>query len=65
MIQELAHIVWIVSDYDDSIKFYTEQLNFVLEADTVLSESKRWVVVLQKVSTGCNLLLAKATNEEQ
>lgn len=65
MKQQIAQIALVVADYDEAIKFYTEKLNFVLIEDTTLSESKRWVVVAPKGSDGCNLLLAKAANEEQ
>ena len=65
MKQELARIALVVKDYDEAIKFYTEKLNFTLVEDTVLSETKRWVLIKPKNSNGCNLLLAKAANEEQ
>lgn len=65
MKQNLAHIAILVDDYDKAIQFYTTQLNFVLVEDTVLSETKRWVLVAPPGSTGCKLLLAKATNAEQ
>lgn len=55
----------VVNDYDEAIRFYTETLDFVLVEDTVLSETKRWVVVAPQGSEGCKLLLAKAANEEQ
>jgi uncharacterized glyoxalase superfamily protein PhnB len=31
----------------------------------VLSETKRWVIISPPGSEGCNLLIAKAANEEQ
>ena len=65
MKQELARIALVVNDYDEAIKFYTEKLNFDLVEDTVLSETKRWVLIKPKNSDGCNLLLAKAATEEQ
>lgn len=65
MNQRLTQIAIVVKDYDEAIKFYTKKLNFTLIEDTVLSETKRWVVVQPKGSGGCNLLLAKAANEEQ
>ncbi|BDB53044.1 VOC family protein [Flavobacterium ammonificans] len=54
----------VVKDYDEAIAFYTQKLHFDLIEDTVLSETKRWVVVAPKNSQ-CRLLLAKAANEEQ
>ena len=65
MKQGLAHIALVVADYDEAIKFYTKQLNFTLTEDTVISETKRWVLVAPPGSNGCQLLLAKAANDEQ
>ena len=64
MNQQLAHIAILVNDYDEAIQFYTEKLGFILVEDTVLSETKRWVIVSPPNST-CSLLIAKAANEEQ
>ena len=65
MKQQIAQIALVVNDYDEAIKFYTEKLNFTLVEDTVLSATKRWVLVKPKNSDGCGLLLAKAVTEEQ
>ncbi len=65
MSQQIAHIALVVDDYDEAISFYTQKLNFTLVEDTVLDETKRWVLVAPKDSTGCCLLLARATDEEQ
>ena len=65
MKQSIAHIALVVNDYDEAIRFYTEKLHFTLLEDTVLSETKRWVMVAPPGSTGCCLLLAKAATEEQ
>ncbi len=65
MQQQLVHIAIVVNDYDEAIQFYTTKLNFTLVEDTVLSETKRWVLIAPPGSTGCRLLLAKAANEEQ
>ena len=64
MHQRIAHIALIVDDYDKAIAFYTRQLDFVLIEDTIVSDTKRWVMVGPKGSECC-LLLAKAANEEQ
>jgi catechol 2,3-dioxygenase-like lactoylglutathione lyase family enzyme len=63
--QKIAHIALVVDDYDKAIDFFTSKLHFDLIEDTVLSATKRWVLVAPKGSTGCSLLLAKAGNEEQ
>jgi catechol 2,3-dioxygenase-like lactoylglutathione lyase family enzyme len=65
MKQHLAMIAIVVKDYDEAIAYFTKTLNFTLVEDTVLTESKRWVIVSPPGSSGCNLLLAKAANEEQ
>lgn len=65
MNQKLAQIALVVNDYDEAIKFYTEKLNFILLEDTKLNETKRWVVVKPNGTGCCNILLAKAANEEQ
>lgn len=65
MQQSLALISIVVKDYDEAIAFYTQQLYFTLVEDTVMSPTKRWVVVAPPGSSGCNLLLAKAATEEQ
>ena len=65
MNQKLALISLIVNDYDEAIRFYTEKLNLDLVEDTVMSATKRWVVVAPKGSAGCHLLLAKAADDVQ
>jgi catechol 2,3-dioxygenase-like lactoylglutathione lyase family enzyme len=65
MKQQIARIALVVRDYDEAIAFYTQRLNFTLVEDTVLSETKRWVMVAPAGSDECCLLLAKAATEEQ
>jgi catechol 2,3-dioxygenase-like lactoylglutathione lyase family enzyme len=66
MTQNIFQIALVVEDYDEAIHFYTQRLNFTLVEDSVLNETKRWVVISPPGSSGgCNLLLAKAANEEQ
>lgn len=63
--QHIAHIALVVKDYDEAIEFYTKKLHFTLVEDTVLSATKRWVLVAPHGPEGCRLLLAKAANELQ
>lgn len=65
--QRIAQLALVVADYDDALEFYTQKLNFVLIEDTVLSETKRWVVIAPPGNppNAPNLLLAKAANDEQ
>ncbi|HSU26763.1 MAG TPA: VOC family protein [Chitinophagaceae bacterium] len=65
MKQDIVHIALVVNDYDEAIKFYTEKLGFELLDDTPQSETKRWVLVAPKGSSGCCLLLAKGLGDEQ
>ena len=65
MKQHIAHIALLVADYDEAIEFYTQKLHFSLIEDTVMSETKRWVMVAPPGSPECCLLLAKAANDEQ
>jgi catechol 2,3-dioxygenase-like lactoylglutathione lyase family enzyme len=65
MNQRLAHITLLVRDYDDAIEFYTGKLHFTLIEDTLLSETKRWVLIAPPGSNDCCLLLAKASSDEQ
>ncbi len=65
MTQSIANIALVVRDYDEAIAFYTQKLNFELIEDTALTDSKRWVVVSPRGSTGTRLLLAKADSPEQ
>ncbi len=64
-IQRLMHITLLVDDYDRAINFYTQKLNFTLIEDTILTPSKRWVLIAPPGSGECCLLLAKADSEEQ
>jgi catechol 2,3-dioxygenase-like lactoylglutathione lyase family enzyme len=65
MKQRIGHIAIVVEDYDKAIEFYTKKLHFTLVEASILSETKRWVLVAPKGSLDCGLLLAKATNDEQ
>ncbi len=65
MKQGIGQIAIVVDDYDKAIDFYTTKLNFSLLENTILSETKRWVVVAPAGSERCALLLAKAANAEQ
>ena len=65
MKQKIAHFALVVKDYDAAIAFYTKKLNFDLIEDTVLSDTKSWVLVAPKGSTETSILLAKAADDEQ
>jgi catechol 2,3-dioxygenase-like lactoylglutathione lyase family enzyme len=65
MKQFIAHIALVVKDYDEAIEFYCRKLGFRLIEDTVLSDTKRWVLVAPPGASECSLLLAKAAKPEQ
>lgn len=65
MNQRIAMFTIVVRDYDEAIHFYCKKLGFNLTEDTVMSETKRWVVVCPPGNGGCHLLLAKAVGELQ
>jgi catechol 2,3-dioxygenase-like lactoylglutathione lyase family enzyme len=65
MPQSLAHVAFLVRDYDEALAFFTESLGFRLVQDTPLGTGKRWVLLTPPGSHGTNLLLAKATTPEQ
>ena len=68
MNQHIAHLALLVIDYDEAIQFYTQKLHFSLVEDTQLNDSKRWVIIAPpnvNNSITCNLLLAKASTDEQ
>lgn len=66
MKQHLALVSIVVKDYDEAIEYYTHKLRFSLIENTSLSKDKRWVVISPLGNeTGTNILLAKASNEDQ
>ena len=65
MIKHLAHVTLLVDDYDRAIEYYRHTLHFTLLEDTVLSPTKRWVLVAPKGAKECSILLAKSTDDEQ
>ena len=65
MNQNIAMVSLLVDDYDEALEFYIKKLHFNIIEDTKLTETKRWVVIAPPGSSGSNLLLAKAANEEQ
>jgi catechol 2,3-dioxygenase-like lactoylglutathione lyase family enzyme len=66
MKQRLALVSFLVREYDEAIAFFVGQLGFTLVEDTFRPEQqKRWVVVAPPGSDGCQLLLARATTDEQ
>ncbi len=65
MQQRIAQLALVVNDYDEAIAFYRDKLHFRLVEDTVMSDTKRWVVMAPPGKSNTCLLLAKAANDEQ
>ncbi|MFT6418732.1 MAG: lactoylglutathione lyase [Cognaticolwellia sp.] len=63
--QRISNIALVVENYDDAIEFYTEKLNFELIENTDLGGGKRWVQISPPNAEGTNILLAKASNDQQ
>lgn len=63
-VQRLSMIALVVREYDEAIAYYTKILDFDLIEDTVLSPTKRWVIVAPP-GGGARLLLAKAVGGTQ
>jgi uncharacterized glyoxalase superfamily protein PhnB len=64
MTATLGMVAIVIDDYDEAIAHYVNDLGFALIEDTELSPEKRWVVVAPS-SSGAQILLAKASNEQQ
>lgn len=62
---KIAALSYLVRDYDEAIRWFTDKLGFALLEDMPLSPTKRWVVVAPKGGAGASLLLAKADGERQ
>ena len=65
MMQHVSAVTLLVPDYDEAIAFYVDKLGFRLIEDTVLSTTRRWVVVAPQGSQETSLLLAKADSANQ
>lgn len=63
--QSIAAVSLLVREYDEAIDFFTSALQFKLVQDLPLGVDKRWVLVSPDGGAGANLLLARASNEEQ
>ncbi|MCC5024128.1 MAG: VOC family protein [Candidatus Synoicihabitans palmerolidicus] len=62
----LTTVTLVVRDYDEALEFYVGRLGFTLIEDTpVPSQQKRWVVIAPAGTSGCRLLLAVASNDQQ
>lgn len=65
MATKLAHISYVVDDYDRAIEYFTQVLEFQLIEDLDMGVGKRWVLVAPYGQSGCSFLLAKAQGSRQ
>jgi catechol 2,3-dioxygenase-like lactoylglutathione lyase family enzyme len=65
MLQSLAAVTVLVPSYDDGLAFFRDVLGFAVLADTLLSPTKRWVVVAPSPGAGAALVLAVPSDERQ
>jgi lactoylglutathione lyase len=69
MPQTLGYVSLVVADYDEAITFFTQSIGFDLVEDTPSKDrqgrDKRWVLIAPPGSQGAQILLAKASNEEE
>jgi len=64
--QSIGLVSVLVKDYDEAITFYVDVLGFALIEDTPIpKQMKRWVVVAPNGGSGAQILLAKASNDQQ
>lgn len=64
MSRSIATVALVVREYDESVRFFTTALGFVVVEDSPLAPGKRWVVV-RPPGGGTALLLARAATPEQ
>jgi catechol 2,3-dioxygenase-like lactoylglutathione lyase family enzyme len=64
MPQSLAHVTFLVREYDEALTFFTESLGFRVVEDSRLTGGKRWLVVAPPGSRGTSLLLAQGATPE-
>ena len=65
MKQHVSAVSLVVSDYDAALAFYVGALGFELIEDTLITDTKRWVLVAPPGSCETRILLAKAATTDQ
>lgn len=58
-------VSYLVDEYEDAKRYFTESLGFELREDSPLPGGKRWLVVAPPGGQGAGLLLAQAGSPEQ
>lgn len=66
MNQSIVHVMLVVRDYDEAIRWYTEKLGFRVLEDTYQPEQdKRWILIAPPGFDNTALVLGRASNEDQ
>ena len=69
MKQSIGRVALVVRDYDEAIRFFTQTLGFDLIEDSPSKDrqgrDRRWVLIAPHGSRGTQILLARASNEEE
>ncbi|HRB71050.1 MAG TPA: VOC family protein [Flavobacterium sp.] len=65
MKQNITHITLLVHDYDETIAFYTEKLQFSVLENRHGDDGSRWVTLAPKGYSGSAFALIKATTPAQ
>lgn len=61
MISRLSRVTMLVRDYDEALRFYTEQLGFVKRADELFGPGMRWLTVAPPQQQDLEIILQKPT----
>lgn len=64
MTHSIAHVTFVVREYDEAIDFFTRVLGFALLEDRPMGGDKRWVLV-GPAGGGLSLLLGRAVTSAQ
>ncbi|MFM2206843.1 MAG: hypothetical protein RL213_818 [Bacteroidota bacterium] len=61
----IRHVVLLVRDQEEALRFYRDKLGFFLSEDTMVTPSKRWITLLPTEGAVTGIVLAQAKGEEQ
>ena len=61
MISRLIRVTVVVRDYDEALRFYTEQLGFVKRADMAFGPGMRWLTVAPPQQHDLEIVLQQPT----
>ncbi|MBB6673715.1 VOC family protein [Cohnella nanjingensis] len=65
MNKKIAHVTLLVKDYEEAIRFYTEQLGFALLADNAFGNGMRWVVVAPAAGSETAIVFVQADSSDK